>query len=206
MTESNPYSPPSRSPMQRYAMLAIFLAIVVGGPLVWQRLNSSYHLATVQPGVLYRDGARSTRELQIAIDHVQPKTVVCLVDENEVNDPAKPQFKAEFDLLKMRGIRAERVPVRLGGWPTSEDVQKFLSIAAKKENQPVLVHCAQGVRRTAMMVAAFQESVLGYDKEKAKAEILTFGHSDNTVNDIRRFIDLYDAKSQTVSPELAQAK
>jgi hypothetical protein len=42
-------------------------------------------------------------------------------------------------------------------------------------------------------------SVLGYDKEKAKNAILTFGHSDNTINDIRRFIDGYDGKMMTGS-------
>ena len=193
--------------MRRYGGVAIFLSIIIGGSLIWQHFNSTYHLAVVQPGVLYRDGsACSSRELVTAIAKVQPKTVVCLVDDQEINDPAKPQFKEEFSLLKDRGLRVERIPVKLGGWPTTQDVQSFLAIVSKKENQPVLVHCAQGVRRTAMMVAAFQESVLGYDKEKAKAEILTFGHSDSTVNDIRRFIDLYDPKSQTVAPELAEAK
>ena len=64
------------------------------------------------------------------------------------------------------------------------------------------MHCAQGVRRTAMMVAAFQESVLGYDKQQARDAILTFGHSDKTVDDIRRFIDAYDPKSRTVSDQL----
>jgi Mn-dependent DtxR family transcriptional regulator len=49
-----------------------------------------------------------------------------------------------------------------------------------------------------MMVAAFQESVLGYDKQRAKSEILAFGHSENTINDIRRFIDAYDPKSRTI--------
>ena len=51
---------------------------------------------------------------------------------------------------------------------------------------PVLLHCAQGVRRTAMFVAAYQESVLGYDKQRAKDAIISFGHSDRTVSEIKR--------------------
>ena len=57
-----------------------------------------------------------------------------------------------------------------------------------------------------MMVAAYQESVLGYDKEKTKAAILTFGHSDKTINDIKRFIDGYDPKMKTVAIQLATGK
>jgi protein tyrosine phosphatase (PTP) superfamily phosphohydrolase (DUF442 family) len=201
MASSNPDVPDTGwkpVPLKRIAALAVFLLVVVAGWFAWQHFTGVYHLATVQPGVLYRDGARSERELERVVARVQPRTVVCLVDEQEVNDPSKPQFKEEFSFLNQKGIRMERIPVRLGGWPSSEDVQKFLDIAAEPKNQPVLVHCAQGVRRTAMMVAAFQESVLGYDKDRAKAEILTFGHSDNTVDDIRRFIDGYDPKARTV--------
>src|SRR5213079_2639054 len=97
------------------------------------------------------------------------------------------------------------IPVKLGGWPTTANVKEFLSLAQNKSLQPVLVHCAQGVRRTGMMVAAYQMSVLGWDKDKTKAAILTFGHSDRTVNDVKRFIDVYDPKTQTVTEKLPQS-
>jgi len=193
-------TPPQRQEtFRRVISVAIFLAIVTGVAYAWQLYDGRYHLATVQPGVLYRDGARKASELQAAIAKVRPRTVVCLVDDHEFADPAKPQFREEIDLLKQLGIRMERIPVQLGGWPSSEDVQKFLATVAEPGNQPVLVHCAQGVRRTGMMVAAYQVSVLGYDKDRAKAEIMTFGHSQNTIDDIRRFIDGYDAKTRTVT-------
>jgi protein tyrosine phosphatase (PTP) superfamily phosphohydrolase (DUF442 family) len=190
----------------RFLVLAGLMLLLGSGALVWQRYYSTYHLATVQPGALYRDGARSVDELQRAVEKVHAKTVVCLVDDKELADPAKPQFAAEMAWLKQQGIRAERIPVKLGGWPITSDVQRFLEVAGDKANQPVLVHCAQGVRRTAMMVAAYQESLLGYDRQKAKDAILTFGHSDRTVNDIHKFIDEYDPKSRTVSSSLASVE
>jgi hypothetical protein len=33
---------------------------------------------------------------------------------------------------------------------------------------------------------------MGYDRERAKAELLSFGHSDRTVGDVVKFIDGYD--------------
>jgi hypothetical protein len=57
-----------------------------------------------------------------------------------------------------------------------------------------------------MMVAAFEESDLGWDREKAKAAVMTFGHSERTAKDVARFIDVYDAKEKTVTAQLEQSK
>jgi protein tyrosine phosphatase (PTP) superfamily phosphohydrolase (DUF442 family) len=120
------------------------------------------------------------------------------VDDSEIADPQKPQFEYEKDVLETKGIKLERIPVQLGGWPKKSDVDRFLQIVNNPENQPVLVHCAQGVRRTGMMVAVYQMAQMGYDKERAKAAILRFGHSDRTANDVRRFIDGYDPATGAV--------
>jgi len=193
------------SNFRRYVSVAAFLAIVTGASFVWQQYTTLhvYHLAVVQPGVLYRSGALSEREWKSVIAKFQPRTDISLVDEQEINDPAKPKLTNEAALLKEQGVAVVRIPIQLGGWPSTADVQHFLTVAGDPANQPVLVHCDQGVRRTAMMVAAYQESILGYDKDRAKAEILTFGHSKSTIDDIRRFIDLYDAKTRTAPAELA---
>ncbi len=50
-----------------------------------------------------------------------------------------------------------------------------------------------------MMVAAYQMSVMGYDKQRAKSELQTFGHSRRTVGDIEKFIDLYDPQTREVA-------
>lgn len=191
---------PGVRPRPRFGKLLIVLlaALVAGGAYVWRCYLDTYHLATVEPRALYRDGVQSPCQFETAVRKVQPKTVVSLVDENEVADETKPQFQAEEKFLADKGIRLERIPVKLGGWPTKADVDKFLQVASDPNNQPVLVHCAQGVRRTGFMVAAYQMKQMGYDKDRAKSELLTFGHSDRTVNDIRRFIDGYDPASGRV--------
>jgi len=179
------------------------IALLVGaGVFVWWRWFATYHLAAVQEGVLYRDGNRGMREFGTMVRKVKPRTVVCLVDDNELADPSKGMFKEELEWLKGRGIRVERIAVTLGGWPASEHVRRFLAVVEEKDNQPVVVHCAQGVRRTGMFVAAFQESVLGWDDARAKKEMLTFGHSQRTVKDVERFIDVYDGKARVVTAEL----
>lgn len=186
--------------------LCIFAAIAGGGAWAWANYVQTYHFAAVQDGVLYRDGNRGIREFETALRKSGAKTVVSLIDDQELADAKKPQFSEEADLCRKQGVQLVRIPVKLGGWPKSEDVQKFLDVAQKQDNQPVLVHCAQGVRRTGMMVAAFEESMLGWDQSRAKAAIQTFGHSERTAKDVERFIGVYDPKARIVTAQLEQSK
>src|SRR5688500_17279507 len=153
----------------------VILVALTAAYLLWRAKWQTYHFASVEPGVLYRDGNRGLREFAHAVERGKIRTVVVLIDDSELSDKEKPEFAAEMEWAKERGLRVERIPIQLGGWPTSDDVKRFLSVVADKQNQPVLVHCAQGVRRTGMMVAAYQQNVLGWDDAKCRAQILTFG-------------------------------
>jgi protein tyrosine phosphatase (PTP) superfamily phosphohydrolase (DUF442 family) len=180
--------------------------LVIAGVGIWLYWFRTYHLAMVDKGKLFRDGNRGVREFVNTIRTVKPKTIVSLVDDSEIADREKPEFLAEIAYAKDHKLSLERIPIKLGGWPTSGDVKRFLDIACDEKKQPVLVHCAQGVRRTGMLVAAYQESILGYDKAKTKAEILRFGHSDRSIGDVKRFIDIYDPVKREVTQELPQGK
>jgi protein tyrosine phosphatase (PTP) superfamily phosphohydrolase (DUF442 family) len=168
---------------------AAAIAVVGGGVWLWANYVQTYHLATVQPKVLYRDGFRTLREFQTAVGNVSPGAIVSLLDAKE---SAGEPFNVEDDYCRRSRIKFFQIAVPLGGWPTQKDVKRFMEIVEKEKNRPVLVHCAQGVRRTGMMVAAYQMSVLKWDKEKTKKEILTFGHSRRSIGDVERFIDGYD--------------
>ena len=182
------------------------IVIAAGGAWAYASYLQTYHLATVQEGVLFRDGNRGMREFETAVRRSNVKTVVSLIDDQELADPSKPMFAEELDWCKQQGVKVVRIPVRLGGWPKTQDLRKFLEVVQEKQNQPVLVHCAQGVRRTGMFVAAFQETVLGWDDAKVKANLLTFGHGHRTVKDVERFVDVYDAKEKAVTAPLEQSE
>src|SRR6185312_15617577 len=77
-------------------LVVLVIVAVAGGAGVWVwQSQRAYHLAVVQPGVLWRDGAKSARQFATALDEVKPKTVVSLVDAVELADASKPQFAAE---------------------------------------------------------------------------------------------------------------
>ncbi len=196
------------TPPKGWRSFAVLALVVIGLNAAfysYYRLTT-YHFAEVQPAVLYRSGNQGVLPLSAGVRKSQSKTIVSLIDDQELADPKKPQFKQEIAYASNRGLKLIRVPVKLGGWPTSADVQAFLAAATDKNNQPVLVHCAQGVRRTGMMVAAYQMSVLGYDKARAAAAIESFGHSDRTIADVKKFIDIYDPVTRTVTQTMTQSE
>ncbi len=175
-----------------YGIVIAVVVLVAGAVLLWWAKFATYHFAVVQAGVLYRDGNRGIREFSHAVERGKIKTVVALIDDGELASARKPEFGAEMAWCAAHGVKVARVVIPLGGWPTGEDVKRFLSVVSDKANQPVLVHCAQGVRRTGMMVAAYQRSAMGWDALKCKGAMLTFGHSSRTVGDVEKFIEVYD--------------
>ncbi len=197
-TKSAPRKPPFH--WKLWLSFAVFMAIMVSCTFCYYWYNNlqTYHLAPVQIGVLYRDGNRDLREFKHSLKFTQAKTVVSLIDDQELNDPNKPQFLQETNYCVATGIQYIRIPVKLGGWPSGDDLKTFISIVNNPANQPVLVHCAQGIRRTGMFVAAYQESVLHETPDQAKSEIKNFWHKARDTDDVRTFIDGYDAVKQTL--------
>ena len=201
-TELNPPSLPGDGRRRRrrrwvLASSVILALVVIGAALaVWHYRFRTYHFVQVQPGVLYRDGLRTMAEFKTACRLADPRTVVMLVDDEEVGEE---RFRREMEYCRGKGINVVRIPVPLGTTVKTPRVREFLDVMAEPKNHPVLVHCSEGVRRTGMMVAAYQESVLGYDDDRAKDAILGFDHSPRTTDGVRAFIEYYDPGTKTVN-------
>jgi protein tyrosine phosphatase (PTP) superfamily phosphohydrolase (DUF442 family) len=186
-----------------WILLAVAAMLLSGSLWAWRDYFDGYHQATVQDGVLYRNGIRSPGQFATALRRVRPKTVVSLVDEQEM---LKEPFVSELSMCREKGIELVRIPIPLGGWPGEGQVKAFLDVVRDPARQPVLVHCAQGVRRTGMMVAAYQETVMKFDVARAKSALLSFGHSQRTVGDVQRFIDVYDPVQERMTAEFPMSE
>ena len=110
-------APPTPSP-RRHRWLAVALPAVLfaGGFLTWWFRFDTYHLVTVHEGVLYRDGNRGLREFRNALRKTNAKTVVCIVDDEEIK---AAEYLAEQELLRRKGVAFVRIPIVKGDWPTT---------------------------------------------------------------------------------------
>ena len=80
---------------------ACALAVLAGGGAwAWANYLQTYHFAVVQEGVLYRDGNRGIREFETALRKSGARTVVSLIDDQELADANKPQFAEEMALCQ----------------------------------------------------------------------------------------------------------
>ena len=53
-----------------------------------------------------------------------------------------------------------------------------------------------------MMVAAYEISVLKLQKDQTVSAMMTFGHSQRTIGDVRRFIEQYDPQTRQMKTEM----
>ena len=183
----------------RGVLCSFALALVAG--TIWWSSFKTYHLAKVDQGILYRSGLRTMHEFKAGVRQVHAHTIVRLVDEKE---QAKAPFAAEAAWCKARGLEVIDIPISLGGQPEVAQIRQFIAVTRDRTKEPVLVHCAQGVRRTGMMVAAYQRAVLGWNSAQTKAAILPFGHTH--MEDIQDFIDRYEPTNGTIAARSPEAR
>ncbi len=185
----------SEHPKTVLLVACVVLAIAAVAIAIWAR-SRTYHFRVVDDGKLYRDGCRTRSQFLASCQRGKIKTVISLVGNDEIGNE---RFGPILAACRERGVQLKHVPVHISAFPSDEDVQQFLTIATDSANQPALVHCREGIRRTGMMTAAYQMSVLGYSKEKALGAIESFGHSQRTIADIQTFINSYDPARRTLN-------
>jgi tyrosine-protein phosphatase SIW14 len=77
--------------------------------------------------------------------------------------------------------------------PEEEDVVDFLNVVTDPDNQPVFVHCRQGVDRTGMMVAIYRVVVQDWPRQQAIDEMKALG-SHEVWKDIQQYMQDFDAQ------------
>src|SRR6478735_725839 len=111
-----------RSPI---LLALVSLNLLVGvGVTAYFFYFQTYHLVTVDPGKLYRNGHRNMREWKNAQRHAHAKTIVTVIDDEEYN---QPEFVEERNYCKAKGIEYHWINVKAGTIPKPDQVKQFLA-------------------------------------------------------------------------------
>lgn len=153
--------------------VALAIAALAGGGILWMRLATPYHFLEVEPGVLYRSGGLAAGDLAGVIGDHGIRTVVNLRSKAENREP---WHAAEAAVCRERGVRLVDLPMEKDAPPAPAQVDAWLALLRDPANLPVLVHCEYGVIRTGMMVAVWEIE----NSERSNREVFEalpmFGH------------------------------
>ena len=159
----------------RIIIVIVALTLLISGALVWHHKTKPYHLLTVEPGVLYRSGVLKPHNLEKVVSKYGIRTIVGLRLMQE-REPQPDWYNHEKEFCEQNGLTFVHIPLRGNTPPDNEQLAQWLALLDNKQNHPVLVHCAQGAIRAAIMSAIYQMEYGHKDNQKTLDELDTHGH------------------------------
>ena len=178
-------------------LLSLIAFIVIGVSLAFAYFvvehQILYHYAVVDTGKVYRSGTLSVIGLKWAKNRSGFKTIINVRSEKE---NAQPWHQKEADFAKENNVNLVDIPMQADTPPGPEEIRKFLKIVNNPENLPVIIHCHQGVTRTAMMVAVYEIAVQKKANKLVYDTIETFQHSFDKTDkqEVKNFILTFNKK------------
>lgn len=173
---TNNTTPPLKNRRQNHRGLhiAIIATVLIGSLAVFHH-KTFYHFGTVERGILYRSGMLNTTALTGLRHAYGINTIINLISEREKTENNLAAMEAQF--CRNHDMKLVNIPMHCDTPPNAEQIARFLDIVTNPANQPVLMHCEQGVIRTGMMVAVYRKHLHNIPNEQIMAELPLFGHS-----------------------------
>jgi tyrosine-protein phosphatase SIW14 len=116
---------------------------------------------------LYRGGMPNEAGLQQLKD-AGVKTIISLANEKKYVEP-------ERAAAKRLGLNFIYIPMSAWKQPSQNQIDSFLSVVDREDQQPIFVHCLHGEDRTGAMVAIYRIQHDGWAEDKAYDEMLSKG-------------------------------
>lgn len=128
-----------------------------------------YNFGTVAPERIYRSSQPSPLFLRYLVERYGVRSLVNLRGRT-------PGFESDF--AARQGLKLFSFDLSASRPPDEAEVARFLQIVSDPANQPVLVHCRNGVDRTGYMIGLYRTRADGWSSERAAREMsryLQFG-------------------------------
>lgn len=170
----------AHSGSKRYRWLVILLLVVAVGALA---VKEKYRFVAkrwgvVEAGAIYRSGQLSKWVVEKSLTR---HNIRMIVDLNPILPDNEHQLK-EIEVAQKHGLEIVRLPLVGDGTGNIEHYATAIEtlIACKRQQKPVLIHCAAGAQRTGGIVACYRLLVQRWTVEQAYHELTRYGWKPQT--------------------------
>lgn len=133
--------------------------------LPWLSYEERFRFYVVRGGKCYRSAQPTVRAWKYFLNSYGFRSVVILLTAPE---------ESELEFAERR-LNVFHIPI-FERPPTDNEVALFLSFVQNPQNQPALIHCAQGRDRTGCFCLLYRVELMGWDIHTAWEEMKSFGH------------------------------
>ncbi len=155
--------------------LIVFTSLSLAAGLVLAVSQFKYHVVpkrfrVVEAGQIYRGGWQQPRVLRRLLGEHRVTTLL-----NVACDPAEQDAAGEGAVVRELGVVWHKILMPGTGLGTLEQLDVAADIIAARARRPIFVHCAAGVHRTNMAIAAYRLKHCGWPLDETLGEMARFG-------------------------------
>jgi hypothetical protein len=178
----------------------VLLAVAVVAALTYREHKRFKHLATHEPGMVYRSAWLDGDALREVIEKHQIRTVLNLCEPNELGEE---RCTDERKAVHGSGARLVEMPMPAATLdPSDPAIGPFVELLRNPENYPLLVHCQHGVTRTAKVLVMYDILFRGMTAEQSIAKMPLFGREAYPVS-VRAFAKNLEDRHRQLYPQAA---
>ena len=124
----------------------------------------------VEQGRIYRGGWQTPRILEQLLQRYRIKTLL-----NVACNPGEREAAGEGKVVRELGVAWHKILMPGTGLGTFDQLDEAADVLAEPSNWPVFIHCAAGVHRTNMSIAAYRIKCCHWRVDEALDEMVHCG-------------------------------
>ena len=166
---------------RRFVIPIACLTVVatVAGGWAYRNHHRYKHLATHEPGMMYRSGWLEADAMAEVVEELQLRTVVNLCRPGEMGED---RWIAQRAAVTGANARLIELPMSTSIDPNDPNLEEHIKVLGNPDNYPMLVHCQHGVTRTSKFLAVYDMVFRGISGEESLAQQPLFGRKQQNVH------------------------
>lgn len=190
-----------RTISRRFLIGSLCAALVAGGWAYFQTQRYK-HLATHDPGMVYRSAWLEPKAMAEVIERYQIRSVVNLCEPGEMGDA---RWDGERDAVRNSGARLIELSMPTSIEAGDPAIAEHIEVMSDPKNYPMLVHCQHGVTRTAKFLAIYDIAFRDLSAEQTMAAQPKWGREDHNVH-VKAFIRDFELRHKRLYPQASAEK